>query len=164
MYDHVGKKIQVFAKFAFFVEAFCAALAGLVAIGEEELLMGILLLVCVPGAAWIGSWGLYAFGQLVEDVHDLSNKSFSIIVENPKHQTKEEIWNKPPQVTKSSPVIAKPEIETHPIAATKNKGEVAAQLLCPVCGEDLSFMGWGENELKETQTCPLCGKKILFKQ
>ena len=51
MYDHVGKKIQEFAKFAFIVEALCAALAGLVAIGEEELLMGILLLVCGPGAA-----------------------------------------------------------------------------------------------------------------
>ena len=37
-------------------------------------------------------------------------------------------------------------------------------LLCHECGEDLSFMGWDDNELKEEQTCPLCGKEILFKQ
>ena len=34
---------------------------------------------------------------------------------------------------------------------------------CPECGEDLSFMGWDEEELRQKQECPLCGKEIVIK-
>ena len=46
----------------------------------------------------------------------------------------------------------------------KEKEEPQNILPCPQCGEDLAFMGWDDNDLKEKQTCPLCGKEILFNQ
>jgi len=40
------------------------------------------------------------------------------------------------------------------------KKEETQVLPCPECGEDLSFMGW--DDLKQKQSCPFCGKEILF--
>ena len=47
-------------------------------------------------------------------------------------------------------------------AKFKKKEEPQPVLPCPNCGEDLDFMGWDENALKERQVCPLCGKDITF--
>ena len=47
---------------------------------------------------------------------------------------------------------------------SRSKEESQNMLPCPQCGEDLSFMGWDDNDLAETQICPLCGKEILLKQ
>ena len=36
-------------------------------------------------------------------------------------------------------------------------------VVCPECGEELAFMGWSDEELKEKQECPMCKKEIILK-
>ena len=60
----------------FVIEAIGAILSGLVMIfsGEYLILYGLLTIVLGPIAAWVGSWLLYALGELVEDVHAIRHK------------------------------------------------------------------------------------------
>ncbi len=76
MYDNIGGKIKGLAKTMFIVEAIGAIITGLVLLSIDEDLIGygLLTLVCGPIVAWVGSWLLYAFGELVEDVHAIRNK------------------------------------------------------------------------------------------
>ncbi|MBE6783518.1 MAG: hypothetical protein E7536_05855 [Ruminococcaceae bacterium] len=69
LYENIGGKIKKWAKWIFIVEAIGAIIAGLVLIinVEEELILhGFLALIFGPVVAFVGSWILYAFGELVE--------------------------------------------------------------------------------------------------
>lgn len=74
MYDHIGKKIKSLARGTFIVEAIGAIIGALVCLfigivdGEGEfILYGLLCLFCGPLVAWISSWMLYGFGQLIDN-------------------------------------------------------------------------------------------------
>ena len=68
-YDNIGGKIKSLAKVAFIVEAIAAVISGLVMFAEDDDMFLIALLVAIVGpiVAWVGSWLLYGFGQLVEN-------------------------------------------------------------------------------------------------
>ena len=68
-YDNIGGKIKGLAKAAFIVEAIAAVLSGLVMFAEDDDMFLIALLVAIVGpiVAWVGSWLLYGFGQLIEN-------------------------------------------------------------------------------------------------
>ena len=70
LYENIGSKIKNWAKWIFVIEAIGAVITGLVLLFTDEdlILYGLLTLVCGPIVAWVGSWILYAFGELVEDV------------------------------------------------------------------------------------------------
>ena len=79
LYEDIGGKIKNWAKWIFIVEAICSVIAGIVLFTEAEydeiyILYGLLAIFVGPFAAWVGSWILYAFGQLVEDVHVIRHK------------------------------------------------------------------------------------------
>ena len=38
------------------------------------------------------------------------------------------------------------------------------KLICPECKSGLDFMGWDENDLNQTQNCPICNAKISIKK
>ena len=180
LYENIGSKIKNWAKWIFVIEAIGAVITGLVLLFTDEdlILYGLLTLVCGPIVAWVGSWILYAFGELVEDVHAVRDKIspiFKPIVKNETEQKQPQVKINPNVTNKETPTFQK-SIETNSNCtevpqqnisqkeAEAKKEEALEALPCPECGEDLSFMGWDENELKEKQTCPLCGKEILFKQ
>jgi len=68
MYDNIGGKIKGIAKAVFIVEAIAAVIAGiaLVAIDEDLILFGVLTLILGPAVAWVSSWLLYVFGELID--------------------------------------------------------------------------------------------------
>lgn len=73
LYGNVGGGIKLLAVISFFVEAFAAMASGvslvLKSVFDGELiyiLYGFLLILLGPIVAWIGSWFMYAFGELVE--------------------------------------------------------------------------------------------------
>ena len=76
LYTDIGKKIKNWAKWIFIIEAIVAIIAGFVLMVEDKDLIGygLLTLVCGPIVAWIGSWLLYAFGQITDDLHAMRNK------------------------------------------------------------------------------------------
>ena len=65
LYENIGGKIKNCAKWIFVVEAIAAILAGFVLAAEED---GVFILVSIVGplVAWVGSWLLYGFGELIE--------------------------------------------------------------------------------------------------
>ena len=91
MYDNIGGKIKGLAKTMFIVEAIGAVITGIVllATNDDLIFAGLLTLFCGPIIAWISSWVLYAFGELVEDIHAMRNKYYPIAEEQANLETEE---------------------------------------------------------------------------
>jgi len=81
LYENIGDKIKSWAKWIFVVEAIGAIITGLIFLFayEDRILYGLLTLICGPIGAWIGSWILYAFGELVEKTHENENNTRQIL-------------------------------------------------------------------------------------
>ena len=67
MYDNIGGKLKTLAKVQFWIAAIASAIAGIVML-VSEMVLGLLFLLGVPVIAWVASWLLYGFGELVEKV------------------------------------------------------------------------------------------------
>ena len=66
LYKNIGEKIKGWAKWIFAIEAAAAIVYGLVLIFDDAALAGIIVLIVGPLVAWVSSWLLYAFGELVD--------------------------------------------------------------------------------------------------
>lgn len=68
MYDNIGAKIKSLATWVFVVEAIASIIGGIfILIDELDLLIGLLLLLLGPVVAYVSTWLLYGFGQLIEN-------------------------------------------------------------------------------------------------
>ena len=80
LYKNIGNKIKIMAKWFFITEAISFVITGIVMMSiardydTTEFVLGILSIICGPIIAFVSSWVLYAFGQLVEDVHIIRYK------------------------------------------------------------------------------------------
>ena len=81
LYKNIGGKIKSWAKWIFIIEAISAIIAGFVLLFADDslILFGLLTLVCGPFVAWVGSWVLYGFGELIEKTCDNENNSKQIL-------------------------------------------------------------------------------------
>ena len=77
MYDNIGGKIKGLAKIVFIVEAIAAAITGiaLMASDEDRILIGLLVMVVGPLVAWVSSWLLYGFGELIDKTCDIERNT-----------------------------------------------------------------------------------------
>lgn len=80
MYDNIGGKIKGLAKAVFIVEAIAVFIAGiaLMAYGEGEglyLFMGLIVIALGPVVAWVSSWLLYGFGELIDKTCDIARNT-----------------------------------------------------------------------------------------
>ena len=68
MYGNIGKKIKCLAIAMFIAEAVTLVIWGMVLIAIDEYLIaiGLLMVFFGPLVAWISTWLLYAFGELVD--------------------------------------------------------------------------------------------------
>ncbi len=66
-YDNIGGKIKNWAVWIFIVEAIAAIIGGIAIIDINNGMVGSLVIVFGPIAAWVSSGLLYGFGQLVEN-------------------------------------------------------------------------------------------------
>lgn len=66
LYKDIGKKIKGLVKWIFAVEAAGMIIAGLVMLFDYAPIAGMVFLIVGPLVAWISSWLLYAFGELVD--------------------------------------------------------------------------------------------------
>lgn len=87
MFNNIGKKLMTLAKVLFWIVTACSVISGIVcmvaggavssaagigaAAGAGSVLAGILVIVFGVLLAWISNLGLYAFGQLVDDTHEI---------------------------------------------------------------------------------------------
>ena len=77
MYDNIGGKLKGLAKVLFIVPAIAAVLAGIVLMSTDEhlILYGLLVMVVGPIVAWISSWFLYGFGELIDKACDIERNT-----------------------------------------------------------------------------------------
>lgn len=68
MYDNIGGKIKALAKFIFIFQAIAMFITGIVllAVDDDLIAVGLPLMLAGPLLAWISSWMLYGFGELIE--------------------------------------------------------------------------------------------------
>ena len=86
LYENIGGKIKNWAKWIFIVEAIGSVVAAIVvpaASGDPDdfIWLSALLIVFGPLVAWVGSWLLYAFGEMVEDIHARRTKYYPLAEE-----------------------------------------------------------------------------------
>lgn len=91
MYDDIGEKIKKFAITTFLIEAIGAIITGIVLIfigaidGDTPILIaGLITIFFGPIVAWISSWILYGFGQLIDN-------SDILVYQNSINQSNEKI-------------------------------------------------------------------------
>lgn len=76
MYDNIGRKIKVLAKAGFIIETILTVIVGsaLAVCGED---LGMLILFGGPIIAWLSSWLLYGFGELIDKTCDIARNTYS---------------------------------------------------------------------------------------
>ena len=77
MFDNIGGKIKGLAKAVFIVEAIAAVIAGIALIASDEDLIpiGLLVLFIGPIVAWVSSWLLYGFGEIIDKTCDIERNT-----------------------------------------------------------------------------------------
>ena len=77
MYDNIGGKIKGLAKVIFIIEVIAAVIAGfaIIAIDKYLALIGLLVMAVGATAAWISSWFLYGFGELIEKTCEIARNT-----------------------------------------------------------------------------------------
>lgn len=77
MYDNIGGKIKGLAKVGFIVEAIAAVITGIALMASDEDLIpiGLLVMLLGPIVAWVSSWLLYGFGELVDKTCDIARNT-----------------------------------------------------------------------------------------
>lgn len=158
MYENIGSKIKNWAKWIFIVEAIGAIITGLVLIFTDENLIfyGLLTLVCGPIVAYIGSWVLYAFGELVEDVHAIRNKEGTTAEAKEKREAVLKAKQKKEQEAKRE--IEERERLQKEARITELSDDDFVDIAYPQCGEMLSFL---KNETDAI--CLECGAEFKIK-
>lgn len=79
MYSNIGGKIKGAAKLVVFLVSFVSIIEGIAAL-ERGIGAAIIFLVVIPVIAWISSWLIYAFGELVEKTCEIAENTRYIAV------------------------------------------------------------------------------------
>lgn len=150
-YENIGNKIKGLAQMAFVVEAIAAVITGiaLMASDEDMILYGLLVLIAGPIIAWVSSWLLYGFGQLIEN-SDIIAAEYNR--KNEKHEKVIAKNNERKQAQRRKEVkviIANPEIDE----------DVFIDIACPNCQSELSYPK-GQLQSEDGVTCPMCDAHI----
>ncbi len=150
-YENIGNKIKGLAQMVFVVEAIAAVITGiaLMATDEDLILYGLLVLIVGPIIAWVSSWLLYGFGQLVEnsdiiaaEYNRKNEKHEKVIAKN--NERKQEQRKKAIKATMANPEISEDEF---------------VDIVCSNCKAELSFPK-GQLQSGEELTCPMCDAPI----
>ncbi len=78
MYDNIGEKIKRLAKTIFIVEAIVSVIVGVTLWIEIEEWWCAIILFCGPIIAWVSSWLLYGFGELIEKTSENEQNSHNL--------------------------------------------------------------------------------------
>lgn len=150
-YENIGNKIKGLAQMAFVVEAIAAVITGiaLMASDEDLILYGLLVLIAGPIIAWVSSWLLYGFGQLIEN-SDIIAEEYNR--KNQKHEKVVEKNNEKKQAQRLKDVkaaIENPDVDEYKFI----------DITCPNCKVELSYPK-RQLQSEDGVTCPMCDAHI----
>ena len=94
MYENIGKKIKLLAKLLFGILSAIGVIGGIViiSIDEDIAFIGAILIFLLPLVAWISSWFLYGFGEIIDKLTDIENNTRNVSA-NSKRKSQAEINN-----------------------------------------------------------------------
>lgn len=78
MYDNIGGKLKGLATTICVIEVIAAVISGIALMASNEHLAVVGLLVMIIGSlfAWISSWLLYGFGELIEKTCEIAKNTY----------------------------------------------------------------------------------------
>ena len=79
LFENIGGKLKGLARFTCVMEALAAIITGICIMVEEAFLAGLCVIVFGPIVAWVSTWLLYAFGELVEKTVNNERNSSQIL-------------------------------------------------------------------------------------
>ncbi len=78
MYTDIGKKIKILAMVTAAIGAFLSVVGGIFIIADggdfEDAIIGLLVMMIGILAAWVSSWILYGFGELIDKTSDIESR------------------------------------------------------------------------------------------
>ena len=81
LYSNIGSKIKNWAKWVFIVEAISSVIGAICMMASAEdswmLVVGMIVLVVGPFIAWVSSWLLYGFGEIIVKLTDIERNTRS---------------------------------------------------------------------------------------
>ncbi len=157
LYENIGGKIKNWAKWIFIVEAIGAVIAGLALAVNEDALY-IFIAIVGPIIAWVGSWILYAFGELVDDTHAIRKKMCCQEAETKNKAKKSNKKRYETTTEETFETISKKEIVSNNDEEVILSDDEYIDFKCPNCKEMLSIVANEKNVV-----CPWCDCKIVLK-
>ena len=153
MYDNIGGKIKGLAKATFIVEAIASVIAGIaLGIATEEWWCA-LILFCGPIVAWVSSWLLYGFGEIIDQLCDIEQNTRG-------GQSKTKIKETAEKAEKETAEKIKREAE----ARARREAEEKAKREATERARRISI----EREIANIEyvdiTCPNCHEKLSFEK
>ena len=82
MYENIGKKIKLLAQAIFILDSIAAVITGIVLWIDIEEGWCAIVLFGGPVVAWISSWLLYGFGELIDKVCDIERNTRGVAKSN----------------------------------------------------------------------------------
>lgn len=156
LYDNIGTKIKGWAKVIFVVEALGAIVTGIVLMCDENFFPGLLTALLGPVVAWVSSWILYGFGELVEKTVSNEENTGNILrlMEKTEQQPAD-----PAPVPEAGPMVAAK-------TAPENKNAGGHSWRCDRCGKMITQYpccdcGYEPDGSETTWRCVNCGKRNL---
>ena len=131
MYDNIGEKIKGLAKACFWVEAIASVITGIVIMGETEDVWCLAIILGGPLSAWVSSWLLYGFGEIIDQLCIIAHNTGKTGVA---------------PAGGSSAATERAKI-MNAFAKATHKSANSPQKRCPHCGEAVT-----------SGTCEMCGK------
>ena len=161
MYNDIGKKFKGLAIGMFWTVAVLSAVAGLVLIMTENLIIGLPTLIVGPLSAWISSWIFYGFGEIIDTLKAIeeNTEGSALSLKKQEKATKQAASASKKsapakqEVQKSAPKAKPQKVEEEEPEEDEEEyegSEETPQVRCPKCHTEHDF---------DYPKCPNCGHK-----
>ena len=122
MYDNIGEKIKRLAKVCWIIEAICCVIIGIFLManeigGDSWLFFGPACIIGGPLAAWVSSWLLYGFGEMIDKLCAIERNT---------------------GVPAKSIAFRSPSVAQSPVPLVEQNESGGNILLCPHCWKEVS--------------------------
>lgn len=154
MYDNIGSKIKSLATVICVVLIILSIISGIaiMIVSEGMVLVGILVAGLGSLFAWVSTFFIYGFGELIENTSILvrESKKISSNTKQEKASVESPLENKTPANTNSSyrPSANNISTKTNTVSSTAKPQAALHFKYCPHCGEAVN-----------SRYCDMCGKK-----
>ncbi len=133
MFENIGEKIKIVATIATVIGIIFSIISGLALIIEEEIFPGLATMIVGSLVAWIGSFILYGFGEIIEQLTEAnanSKKLYALLQNQTNTITKISTTEKPA----SEKSTEKSASDRH-LWRCDNCGKLVDSHPCPFCNK-----------------------------